>query len=1144
MEEAEAPELSAPDLQPAPPMSPITARSAADGGVGAEEAGSPHSPADGGIAKPAPPKSTGELSAAHQAGSMGGRMFNLMLPTISKARQVKAENPEVGEANDDDTVGSSTTGTQINFPVIPPRGMSEIFKLPDDPAQEESWFRVLTPREIKGIDGPYSEQELREMYKTGQLKDTTLMWREGERDWKQLLFLKELRPRLLPMPSVPPRIGGDDDAFADRKDDEDEDDAKGDKATLEEKRKKEAAAYNPIVKLPTGNEIENIAPLYSIPLTNLCTRCGAFAVGHLAGVGRNEVDMVSLRRMRDFPKDLVSEVIPGLVYIGHSGAAKLNTLLDMNISLIINCTNNMANPPDRVPYYRGKVVPLKDKPKSDRPSNMQAMIELLDKVCDWMENERQQPERAALSDPVPEPLKLKRQTDKYGRPLRSAEEIGMKRRAGMDGNKKPPPRILLWSRKGLDRPCFVAAAYLVRQYGMDVERAINVVETARPGAALSRAYRAALDEFGKKHTKGELLCSDCITNARLTATLGQTAEDAAAAAGAGPEEASSSVGKPRRAKHEPCYSKFATSMDQQRKAFATAHPGEYDPAAALGDPNTFLLRVMNGRVLESGWANLLDLQLVSRRLGDATMGAVFSALAQTGCLVHLRAVSIKGNDLTCSGVTAVLDLLQPGSPELTALNLSCNKAQLEGANRISAFVLDNASITTLDVSSNPLGDEGVAALFQCITMPRSEFDVEKADEGDTGGGPVYNRTITNLDVGATELGHEAGAALINVFRDNMTLTSLSLDFNVEFGAKDMKHVFNSLRAYNKTLERLSLANTPISSKSMGYLARVFENVDLPLKRLDLSFCTLASTHVGYLSKSIHHARFLTHLVLNSNDLGDVGAEYLAKAIEGQVDDRTGERWPPLKHVDCSFCSIEEEGCRLIVAAMATRPSITSANLSYNKMGDQVFESGVVESLSRCRLSELRLNGCQLQSRGGTAILELLCTTEARSPRKLHHLHQQHQEPVINLCSELRELHLADNGMHDSTAEAVSRLVNNNLRIEVLDLGYNLFSEACADAMSSAKRVPSTAPTEKKVLSLSINMVGNNCDPYMLDAPGMARSKTAFRFGVKPSVDDPINGGFTHVPESSRDLHRIRLVDSERAQAKLGRFQLPINQLSL
>ena len=70
-------------------------------------------------------------------------MFNLVLPSVRAARAAKAdEEGDDDGLQDDSTVGSSTTGTQINFPVIPPRGMSEIFKIPEDPVEEESWFRV------------------------------------------------------------------------------------------------------------------------------------------------------------------------------------------------------------------------------------------------------------------------------------------------------------------------------------------------------------------------------------------------------------------------------------------------------------------------------------------------------------------------------------------------------------------------------------------------------------------------------------------------------------------------------------------------------------------------------------------------------------------------------------------------------------------------------------------------------------------------------------------------------------------------------------------------------------------------------------------------------------------------------------------
>mgnify|MGYP006080630991 CR=1 FL=1 len=100
---------------------------------------------------------------------------------------------------DSDSDGDDTSNARgdLDIPVIPPRGINSGFSHPEDHKTRALWFRIMSPREIKGIDGPYSEEELKHLYKKGELNDDTMMWSEGQRDWEQLLFLKELRPRLL-----------------------------------------------------------------------------------------------------------------------------------------------------------------------------------------------------------------------------------------------------------------------------------------------------------------------------------------------------------------------------------------------------------------------------------------------------------------------------------------------------------------------------------------------------------------------------------------------------------------------------------------------------------------------------------------------------------------------------------------------------------------------------------------------------------------------------------------------------------------------------------------------------------------------------------------------------------------------------------
>ena len=91
----------------------------------------------------------------------------------------------------------------------------------------------------------------------------------------------------------------------------------------------------------------------------------SLAVGHMPGVGEAKVDMVGLRQTFSFHnKDMASEVVPGIVWCGNATAAKLNPLIDHGITLVINCTNNMANPNEKLPYFRCKTIPMKDKPSS------------------------------------------------------------------------------------------------------------------------------------------------------------------------------------------------------------------------------------------------------------------------------------------------------------------------------------------------------------------------------------------------------------------------------------------------------------------------------------------------------------------------------------------------------------------------------------------------------------------------------------------------------------------------------------------------------------------------------------------------------------------------------------------------------------
>ena len=77
-------------------------------------------------------------------------------------------------------------------------------------------------------------------------------------------------------------------------------------------------------------------------------------------------------------------------------------------------------------------------------------------------------------------------------------------------------------------------------------------------------------------------------------------------------------------------------------------------------------------------------------------------------------------------------------------------------------------------------------------------------------------------------------------------------------------------------------------------------------------------------------------------------------------------------------------------------------------------------------------------------------------------------------------------------------------------------------------VTSTSSLAQKVSSLSVNVLGNRCDKYALDLPGMSRSKVVFRYGVNSSLADGVNDGYSHISQVARKHFFLRKeMDTER-----------------
>jgi hypothetical protein len=110
---------------------------------------------------------------------------------------------------------------------------------------------------------------------------------------------------------------------------------------------------------------------------------------------------------------------------------------------------------------------------------------------------------------------------------------------------------------------------------------------------------------------------------------------------------------------------------------------------------------------------------------------------------------------------------------------------------------------------------------------------------------------------------------------------------------------------------------------------------------------------------------------------------------------------------------------------------------------------------------------------------------------------------------LRSLEISGNNIKDSFAETLRYYLEVNNVIQFLDIGFNeLTNEGLRDVKETLRVLGSTAAL-KKYNELSINLIGNPCDPYFLEAPNQSRAKATMNFSTSNTKS------LAHIPISSR-----------------------------
>ena len=376
----------------------------------------------------------------------------------------------------------------------------------------------------------------------------------------------------------------------------------------------------------------------------------------------------------------------------------------------------------------------------------------------------------------------------------------------------------------------------------------------------------------------------------------------------------------------------------------------------------------------------------------------------------LTTLYLSHNSIGVEGVTSLSQALAVNT-SLTTLHLSHNSIGDEGATSLSQALAVNTSLTTLHLSHNSIGDEGVTSLSQALAV---------------------NTSLTTLDLSHNSIGVEGVTSLSQALAVNTSLTTLDLSWNYigDEGATSLSQAL----AVNTSLTTLDLSGNFISDEGATSLSQALA-VNTSLTTLNLSGNSIGDEGATSLSQALAVNTFLTTLYLSENSISAEGAASLSQAIAVNTS---------LTTLDLSGNFISDEGATSLSQALAVNTSLTTLDLSGNFISDEGATSLSQALAVNTSLTTLNLPGNSISAEGAASLSQALAVNTS-----------------------LTTLNLSGNSIGDEGATSLSQALAVNTSLTTLYLSENSISAEGAASLSQAIAVNTSLTT----LYLSINFIG-------------------------------------------------------------------------
>ena len=331
-------------------------------------------------------------------------------------------------------------------------------------------------------------------------------------------------------------------------------------------------------------------------------------------------------------------------------------------------------------------------------------------------------------------------------------------------------------------------------------------------------------------------------------------------------------------------------------------------------------------------------------------------------------------------------ILQPlfTSANLKTIDLSNNKINDSGLEKIAQFLSTNKSISQLNLNGNCIRDKGVEMICE---------------------GVGANSSLKELKLESNKFGRDGFLKIAEMLSTNKSLEKLYLGGNKLVELEAARKLSLSLQQ-NQTLLLLSLHHSNIDDSVCTILSEGISKNET-ISHFNLSHNNIScegskSLFVGLCSNFTVKALFLSNnnLALNSNQASQLFGEFLR--VNHSIE-----------RLDLSSCQLGEEGCKAVFKALNKTHSLQTLSLSNNKMGNNPCKQ-----LSNClsnnnSLTSLHLNSNAISGKGVKQLLEGLHSN-----------------------SSLQILSLSHNSLSQKSSKLLSSSLSSHSSLSLLFLSHN------------------------------------------------------------------------------------------------------------